>query len=127
MVIIDEAGKANLAETIVPMQLGSRYLLVGDDNQLPPFVDTELISDMIQNEGGERDKKAIRKEIEEAMSVSLFEYFHYHTDPGFPDECVVTLNYQYRMHPDIGDFISDVFYKSIVRNGANTSQNTLSL
>lgn len=127
MVIIDEAGKANLAETIVPMQLGSRYLLVGDDNQLPPFVDTELISDMIQNEGGERDKKAMRKEIEEAMSVSLFEYFHYHTDPGFPDECVVTLNYQYRMHPDIGDFISDVFYKSVVRNGANTSQNTLSL
>lgn len=127
MVIIDEAGKANLAETIVPMQLGSRYLLVGDDNQLPPFVDTELISDMVQDEGSESDKKAKRKEIEEAMSVSLFEYFHYHTNPRFPDECVVTLNYQYRMHPDIGDFISDVFYKSIVRNGANTSQNTLSL
>ena len=127
MVIIDEAGKANLAETIVPMQLGSRYLLVGDDNQLPPFVDTELISDMVQDEGSESNKKAKRKEIEEAMSVSLFEYFHYHTNPRFPDECVVTLNYQYRMHPDIGDFISDVFYKSIVRNGANTSQNTLSL
>lgn len=127
MVIIDEAGKANLAETIVPMQLGSRYLLVGDDNQLPPFVDTELISDMVQDESRESDKKAMRKEIEEAMSVSLFEYFHYHTDPGFPNECVVTLNYQYRMHPDIGDFISDVFYKSVVRNGANTSQNTLSL
>lgn len=127
MVIIDEAGKANLAETIVPMQLGSRYLLVGDDNQLPPFVDTELISDMVQDEGRESYKNAKRKEIEEAMSVSLFEYFHYHTNPRFPDECVVTLNYQYRMHPDIGDFISDVFYKSIVRNGANTSQNTLSL
>lgn len=67
--IVDEAGKANLAETNVPMQLASKYILVGDDNQLPPYMDSEEVKDFkLSDEAKGLDEV----NVEEALGMSLF-------------------------------------------------------
>lgn len=121
-VIVDEAAKANLAETIVPMRMGDRFILVGDDNQLPPYVDQGEIEEMVKSNRYNPDKTISSTEMVNSQNKSLFEYLHYHRDPLFPEECLVTLNYQYRMNPEIGDFISTLFYDSKIHNGEGTDK-----
>ncbi len=132
-VIIDEAAKANLSETLVPMRLGDRFVLVGDHNQLPPYVDREEITDFVETQAElqenvpEEKRVSVPTEAEmyEALSNSVFAYFYNH--PNFPDENKITLNYQYRMHPEIGGYISDLFYNSELKSGRGTEKNVLSI
>lgn len=115
--IIDEAGKANLAETNVPMHLASKYILVGDENQLPPYMDTEEIKDFKESDDA---KELYDGNVEKALGMSLFEYFLKH--PNFRPESRVLLNYQYRMNPAIGDKISSLFYHEKLLNGRGTEK-----
>ena len=129
-VIIDEAGKANLAETIVPMQLGNRYILVGDHKQLPPFIDRQEIQDYANYGIGQKgkdqsDEEYDVNEIVNALSNSLFADFYDH--PCFPPENKVTLNYQFRMNPEIGQYISDLFYQGVLQSGPGTEKQTISI
>lgn len=118
--IVDEAGKANLAETNVPMQLASKYILVGDDNQLPPYMDTDETGRFKTSEEAKNLEEGTN--IEEALGMSLFEYFLRHE--RFPRENQTLLNYQYRMNPVIGEKISSLFYGGRLHNGSGTeSQN----
>ena len=119
-VIIDEAGKANYGETTVPMRLGKRHILVGDQRQLPPYIDREEVREFLAQEGQDGDLQARSKEVEEALSSSLFEDFL--TDGNFPQGSRVLLNYQYRMHPDIGNFVSRLFYGGELQNGKGTQE-----
>ena len=121
-VIIDEAGKANLSETTVPMKLGRKYILVGDNKQLPPFMDTEDISEFINESGNTSFNK---EEVESAISSSLFEDFL--EDDNFPKDSSVLLNYQYRMNPEIGNYISELFYKEALMNGRGTENQICNL
>lgn len=122
-VIIDEAGKANLSETTVPMQLGKKYILVGDEKQLPPYMDSEEISDFLETNSRLNLSK---EEVENAISSSLFEDFLRETQ-HFPEESKVLLNFQYRMNPEIGDYISTLFYDGQLRNGRGTEQQVCDL
>ena len=99
-VIIDEAGKSTPAETLVPICLGKRIVLIGDHKQLPPVVDDKLLN---------QTKDLSRNDLE----TSLF----YYLEQGLPDECKGTLNIQYRMNPVIGDLISKVFYDGTLKSG----------
>lgn len=114
-VIIDEAGKANLSETTVPMQLGKKFILVGDQKQLPPYMDKEEISSFLEESKRVNLKQ---EEVEDALSSSLFEDFL--KDENFPKESTVLLNYQYRMNPQIGDYVSELFYQNELKNGRGT-------
>lgn len=118
-VIIDEAGKANLAEATVPMQLGKKYILVGDQRQLPPYMDREEVKEFIE---GTTAQNLTQTEVESAISYSLFEDFL--DDEKFPKENTVLLNYQYRMNPEIGDYISELFYGNELRHGKGTERQT---
>ena len=126
-VIIDEAAKANLAESLVPMRLGERYILVGDDKQLPPYTDRQMISDFVvdNNAKGDSVPQLSNDDVIETISKSLFELYHDNMEDD--SENVVMLNYQYRMHPEIGNFISDVFYDGKVNMGENTIAQFISL
>jgi len=129
-VIIDEAGKANIAETLVAIELGKRVILVGDQMQLPPYMDSSLID--------ERDPKSFpnsiygtdytQTEIIHALKTSFFEFIINKLEIGqFPKENMEMLNYQHRMHPNIGEFVSDSFYEGTVKMGENTHLNRIEL
>lgn len=121
-VIIDEAAKANLAESVLPMMLGERFVLVGDDKQLPPYSDISVIKEYIEERAtGDFSEE----EIVKSVSVSLFQKLHENKD--FPNSCITMLNYQYRMHPDIGNMISEAFYNGKVHMGTETHTQQLFL
>lgn len=96
-VIIDEAGKATPPEILVPIGLGKKIILVGDHKQLPPVVDSELDKDNLE------ELEITKEDLEK----SLFEYLEERISP----DCKNILNEQYRMHPVIGEMVSEMFYK----------------
>lgn len=124
VVIIDEAAKANIGESIVPMSLGKKYILVGDDQQLPPYVDVSEIEKYLKSylvkSTGEIER-SVRQQVVSFQKTSLFEDIHH----KIPESCVVTLNYQHRMNPQIGNCISELFYSGIVQNGPYTHERVI--
>ncbi len=100
LVIIDEAGRSPLLESLVPIKHAPRAVLVGDHKQLPPIVTTE-VRKLWQ-------KTYLEKPVEDSVAFkSVFETMH----ALLPKESGVILSTQYRMHPQIGEFIKQVFYK----------------
>lgn len=99
-VIVDEAGRSTAPETFVPMSKGKKIILVGDHKQLPPIIDQELQTTALK----EKDIQKI------ALERSLFEYLY----ENLPKTNKIILNNQYRMHPDIGNLVSKLFYDNQV-------------
>lgn len=98
--IIDEAGKAFGAELLLPAAVARKVVLVGDHNQLPPTITTDLLDADI----GYRLSLA---EVEELLRRNMFrEIFE-----QLPSENKGMLTMQYRMHQDIGDAVGDLFYE----------------
>ncbi|WP_158848506.1 AAA domain-containing protein [Algibacter sp. L1A34] len=131
-VIIDEAGKANLSESIAAVSMAKKVILVGDHMQLPPYIDSTLINpidkDSFPNNHRFNRSKFNQEAINHALTTSLFEYLVNKNKANlFPSTNIELLNFQHRMHPDIGEFVSNAFYNSNVQMGASTSNNTLPL
>ncbi|WP_293139979.1 AAA domain-containing protein [Okeania sp. SIO3I5] len=101
-VIIDEAARSTALESFVPMSKGKKIILVGDNQQLPPIIDKEV-----------QQKAWNEQQIEQRiLEMSLFEYLY----EKLPDNNKITLTNQYRMHPNIGDLVSELFYESEVKS-----------
>jgi superfamily I DNA and/or RNA helicase/DNA-directed RNA polymerase subunit E'/Rpb7 len=129
-VIIDEAGKANIAETLVAIELGKKVIMVGDQMQLPPYMDSSLIDVRDPNSfpNSKYGSGYIHDEIVHALKSSFFEFIVNRIDANqFPDENKELLNYQHRMHPNIGEFVSNSFYGGKVKMGSQTYLNKLEL
>ena len=94
LVIVDEAGHATCAETIIPLSMGRRAILIGDDKQLPPIDDADLETE------------------------SLFSMLWEDQGCNVPR---VMLDTQFRMHPDIANFVSATFYNGELKNGVTES------
>ena len=43
--IVDEAGRATVPEALVPLAKSERVILVGDERQLPPMVDADIVGE----------------------------------------------------------------------------------
>ncbi len=95
--IMDEASKATATEAIVPLASSHRWVLVGDERQLPPFVEQVLESPLMLNRF-ELTRDTVRETLFKVMADRL------------PEACKVSLTHQHRMYPAIGQLISDVFY-----------------
>jgi serine/threonine protein kinase len=101
--IIDEASKATPTEVLVPLSKSRRWILVGDDKQLPPFLDRAVL----------RPERLEKYDLtEESLRETLFTYLK----KGLPDECHVELRRQHRMVPAIGKLISHCFYDGRLEN-----------
>lgn len=86
VLIIDEAAQATEPNTLIPLQYGpKKVVLVGDPKQLPA---TTFSSDS-------QVTKYNRSMFERILDNEVPPYF---------------LDIQYRMHPDIRSFPSDMFY-----------------
>lgn len=97
-VIIDEAGRATPPETLVPAVRGKKIIMVGDQKQLPPMVDHSLTNDLLGTINLTRDQ----------LTHTIFEKLFMEV----PEQVRCVLKGQYRMHPAIGQLISEAFYDS---------------
>jgi superfamily I DNA and/or RNA helicase len=99
-VLVDEASMAVLPSLFYSACLArEKTVMVGDPRQLPPIVQSSA------------------PYVRRAMGRSIFEVGV--TDPEASD-VVVMLDTQYRMHPEIGELVSRLFYSGRLRHGAGT-------
>ena len=99
-VLIDEATQAREPECLIPIVNGcKRLILVGDHEQLGPVI---------------LDQKAKRA----GFGMSMFERL---LGLGV---IPYRLNVQYRMHPALSEFASNVFYNGDLQNGIHMSERT---
>ncbi|KAG0345156.1 DEAD-box type RNA helicase [Podila humilis] len=100
-VIIDEAAQSVEVSSLIPLKYGcQRCILVGDPNQLPPTVKSQLASKFSYNQ-------------------SLFVRIQ-----DLAPSSVHLLSIQYRMHPDISAFPSREFYRSLLKDGPDMASKT---
>ena len=101
-IFIDESAQATEPECMVPLMRGcKRLILVGDHRQLGPVL-------------------MCIKAARAGLGQSLFERL---VKLGVRPE---QLRVQYRMHPAICEFPSQIFYDGFLQNGVTTSTNNLS-
>jgi len=105
--IVDEASKATATETLVPLVRAKRWVLVGDEKQLPPFLDEALHDQGIQDQYG-------------LDPVELKQTLFGRLAHGLPASSSRSLNRQYRMVPAIGDLISQCFYGAKLESAAKS-------
>lgn len=95
--IVDEASKATATETLVPMVRSKRWVLVGDQRQLPPFLEEALRNKAIQSDFNLDPGE---------LNRTLFDRFA----EGLPEPNRVRLTSQRRMTAAIGSLVSKCFY-----------------
>ncbi|HEY0757291.1 MAG TPA: AAA domain-containing protein [Ktedonobacteraceae bacterium] len=97
--LIDEAGQLTIPAILGALRFARRFILVGDEKQLPPLV---------------LDKAA----GEQGLAVSLFGQLKQAEEERQQAEAVsacVPLRVQYRMHETISNFASRAFYHNQLR------------
>jgi hypothetical protein len=131
LVIIDEAAHATLPETLIPMCYGKRVLLIGDEMQLPPSPPSDLpcrqtctlYKGMQLYNLPQEDNPQIQFLLSSCwLERSAFEWL-FKTRPHLPH---IMLNVQFRMHPDIADFVASIFYPEGLQTGIITADRVLS-
>jgi superfamily I DNA and/or RNA helicase len=123
-IIIEEAAKSYPLELLLPMNLGYRWLLIGDQKQLPPYKYNDMKSEVIeyfdkelepQFENIDEMTKVRTQCIEE---IKFFEYIYNKlviTDVLFSDKIYhpcFRLETNWRFPPVISDMISSIFYNT---------------
>ena len=93
--IIDEAGQIQIHNTLVPMSVSEKVIMLGDHKQIPPNADQNLLRLCEENE------------IDSSLlEMSLFEHLY----NKLPEENKMILDTQYRMPAEMADIISKWFY-----------------
>ena len=105
--IVDEAGRATAPEILIPISKAERAILVGDERQLPPMLDENI----------SREARGDDSDDGESLETSLFQTLIEQSDES-GGEYAAMLRTQYRMAPEIGNLVSEVFYEGKLENGA---------
>ena len=106
-VFIDEAATSSPLDLFLPMSLATRrIILVGDHKQLPNIVNEDIADEL------EKEKTGTIDYVNE-LKTTLFEHLftkckELEKKDGI--RRVITLNTQFRMHPEIGNIVSKFFY-----------------
>ncbi|RHY34500.1 hypothetical protein DYB32_000902 [Aphanomyces invadans] len=100
-VLIDEATQATEPECLIPIVQGAKHVvMVGDHMQLGPVV---------------MNKKAAKAGLNQSLFDRLIRLQHR----------PFRLRVQYRMHPCLSEFPSNMFYEGELQNGVSTSDRIL--
>lgn len=111
-VIIEEAARAWITELLIPMFHGTRWLLIGDQNQLRAFQEREIRALLVRDASHEITTSATGVDVDKDWDRYLNHFDHLMRTDGRPFgfDHRGRLMTQRRMHPDIGDMVSRVFY-----------------
>ena len=118
LVLIDEAARSNPLDLLIPMTRGKRVILVGDHRQLPHLVDMQIRRRILReheedknlDEQGKTPAELVEEAIEESLFMTLYRTL-VEQEEADGIKRRVTLDRQFRMHPRLGDFVRDHFYK----------------
>ncbi|MFD8999599.1 DEAD/DEAH box helicase [Streptomyces sp. NPDC059582] len=102
LAVIDEAGQIGVPDVLVPLVRARRAVLVGDQRQLPPYLDPE-VGDWAEHCG---DPAAAA-----LLTSSALELLR----PDLPASAVVSLTNQRRMPSAVAGFVSTAFYEGLLR------------
>ncbi|WP_029545002.1 AAA domain-containing protein [Selenomonas sp. AB3002] len=109
LVIVDEAARANPLDLFIPMSMGKKIVLVGDHKQLPHMLEPDVLK-LLTADPRFRDIP----EIEKSLFERLFDMFSKGQKPK-----ALPLTQQFRMHPEICNFVSDAFYDGRLKTAKN--------
>ena len=112
LVIIDEAGKALPAELLIPLLRARKAIIIGDQNQLPPVINSILYDE----EKIDLEERAVSEN--DLFASSFFERLY----DNAPDSNKCMLDTQFRMPEVIGNAISELFYEGKIKNGEGTKK-----
>jgi hypothetical protein len=115
-VLLDEANRAGVLDSLLALARGRRMILIGDAMQLQPVMreaERRIAS-------GSRGHPLGDGLVERSLMTWLL-------DRGFPAAATVLLDQQNRMHPAIGELVSRVFYKGRVTAGPAAPREALDL
>jgi DNA polymerase III delta prime subunit len=108
-VVVDEAARTSPRDLLIPMaQAEKRIILVGDHRQLPHLIDEEVARALESDTDG--DSPGLNQDF---VKKSMFEYLFNRLKRLEEKDGIrrtVTLDAQYRMHPLLGEFVSNNFY-----------------
>lgn len=93
-VIIDEAGRANPLDLLMPAIRGKSVVLVGDHKQLPPFLAEDLRRELSDDD---------RREVQRSVFEKIFDCSH--------ESRKQVLQTQFRMAPAIFDIVREISYR----------------
>ncbi|WOO78940.1 Helicase sen1 [Vanrija pseudolonga] len=103
-VIIDEAAQAIEMSCLIPLKYGcQRCIMVGDPNQLPPTTFSQEATD---------------NNFNQSLFVRIAQQ---------PTSTMHLLSIQYRMHPDISELPSKIFYNSQLKDGPDMAKKTAAI
>ena len=102
--IVDEAGRATVPEVLVPLVKAERVILVGDERQLPPMVDAAAA----EEDGNSPSAESFATSLFQLLAEPAEQEGQWHW---------AGLRRQYRMHPAIGNLISQAFYDGQLEQG----------
>jgi hypothetical protein len=122
-VILDEANRAGVLDSLLALARGRRMVLVGDPMQLQPVMseaEQQMVSAASAN--GRNGRRGGRQALvgvalpgaQHVIGKSLFAWIQ---ERRFAPASTVLLDQQNRMHPAIGELVSRVFYSERVRTG----------
>jgi hypothetical protein len=122
-VILDEANRAGVLDSLLALARGRRMVLVGDPMQLQPVMseaEQQMVSAASNN--GRNGRRGGRQALvgvalpgaQHVIGKSLFAWIQ---ERRFAPASTVLLDQQNRMHPAIGELVSRVFYSERVRTG----------
>lgn len=104
-VIVDEAARANPLDLLIPMAVAERrIILVGDHRQLP-----QLLEPDVERQLRNSDEANMQDALERSLFERLFRQLR-ERENADGHRRIVTLDTQFRMHPVLGDFVSEQFY-----------------
>lgn len=112
LVIVDEAARANPLDLMIPMSMGKKIILVGDQKQLPHMLEPDVLR-LILDDPRYKDLP----ELEKSLFERLFDMFCEGDRPK-----AISLTEQFRMHPDICDFVSKSFYDGKLATSASVDK-----
>lgn len=120
-VIIDEAARANPLDLLIPMSLGKKIILVGDHNQLPHLLESDVVEEVLKVKN---DPQVIDL-LKEPLFSRLYNLLENQKQSSVLKRTVM-LKDQYRMHPVIGKFVS-TFYKEDLHSAMSEEEKSHNL